>query len=133
MRVSELCDSAVGFECLNPLPWLSTALQCYTHSATASLSRQRAWQSLENLTQLKADIIPCFSSGAGQLLPIRGYDWTLLLKKTYLTLFSICLGLSRCSRCARYLVDTSRFVCFLYFEGIQHIHICTWFIATSDL
>lgn len=104
--MSELCNSAVGFECLNPLPWLSAVLQCYTHSATASLSRQRAWQSLENQMQLKADIIPCFSSGAGQLLPIREYDWTLFLEKTYLTLFSICLVLSRCSSCARYLVDT---------------------------
>lgn len=41
---------AMGFEFLNPLPWLSAALQCYTHSDRASLSSPvgsehgRAWK-----------------------------------------------------------------------------------------
>lgn len=86
----------------------STAvLRPFCHSPTLQPYRQWAWQNLENLVQLKADIIPCFSSGAGQPLSTQGYKWTLFLKrKPHLPFFSICLVLSSCSRYARYLVDT---------------------------
>lgn len=37
--------------------------------------------------QLKADTIPCFSSGAGQLLSTHEYEWALFLQKNPICIY----------------------------------------------